>query len=89
MKYHNHIISVIHDSDVDGGKYYEIIKLVRVINPIHSPLEIKKSNPQMYYLGQDCNIYQKVHVTFAWTLSNAKEFIDTFDGEKYNFNVLA
>jgi len=28
-------------------------------------------------------------ITESWTLSNAKEFIDSFDGENYHWNVLA
>ena len=28
------------------------------------------------------------YIIEAWTLSNAKEFVDTFDGIKYNYNVL-
>lgn len=27
-------------------------------------------------------------ITYAWTLENAKEFIDTFDGINYDYNVL-
>ena len=27
-------------------------------------------------------------VTCAWTLGNAKEFVDTFDGNTYNWNLL-
>ena len=57
MKYHEHEILVVYDSEVDGGKFYNIYKNGKWI-------------------------------TNAWTLSNAKEFIDTFDGEKYNYNVL-
>ena len=39
------------------------------------------------------NSYYKItrdgnFITVAWTLSNAKEFIDTFDGKTYNYNVL-
>lgn len=29
-----------------------------------------------------------VNVTHTWTLNNAKEFIDTYDGTTYNWNVL-
>lgn len=28
-------------------------------------------------------------ITCAWTLSNAKEFVDSFDGKDYHWNVLA
>lgn len=28
-------------------------------------------------------------ITCAWTLSNAKEFVDSFDGKEYQWNVLA
>ena len=38
------------------------------------------------------NIHQTIpvlkHITYAWTLSNAKEFIDSFDGKDYNWNIL-
>ena len=27
-------------------------------------------------------------ITSAWTLSNAKEFINSFDGKYYNWNIL-
>ena len=27
---------------------------------------------------------QGKYITNAWTLSNAKEFVDSFDGKKYN-----
>jgi len=40
--------------------------------------------------GSYYKIYRDgIYITCAWTLSNAKEFVDTFDGETYNFNVLA
>ena len=32
---------------------------------------------------------QGKYITSAWTLSNAKEFVDSFDGKTYNYNVLA
>lgn len=28
------------------------------------------------------------YITCAWTLSNAKEFVDSFNGVTYNFNLL-
>ena len=28
------------------------------------------------------------HITNAWTLRNAKEFIDTFDGDGYKWSIL-
>lgn len=28
------------------------------------------------------------YITVAWTLSNAKEFVDSFNGITYNYNVL-
>lgn len=31
----------------------------------------------------------RVKITNAWTLSNAKEFVDSFDGKDYHWNVLA
>ena len=27
-------------------------------------------------------------ITSAWTLSNAKEFVDSFDGKDYHWNIL-
>ena len=41
--------------------------------------------------GHYYNIYNKngLLITSAWTLSNAKEFVDSFNGKVYNWNVLA
>lgn len=60
MKYKNHLIVIINDCDIDGGKYYQI------------------------YRG-------KLYITCAWTLSNAKEFINTYNPttQTYCYNVLA
>ena len=57
MKYHKHELRVVYESEVEGGKYYDIYK-------------------------------DGKHLTCAWTLSNAKEFIDSFDGERYHWEVL-
>lgn len=57
MKYKNHDLIKVYESDVDGGFYYEIRKNDKFI-------------------------------TTAWTLSNAKEFVDSFDGVNYRWNVL-
>lgn len=39
--------------------------------------------------GKYYKIYRRGEfIAIAWTLSNAKEFVDTFDGEKYSYNVL-
>ena len=39
--------------------------------------------------GKFYNIYKDGKwITNAWTLSNAKEFIDSFDGNDYHWNVL-
>ena len=57
MKYHKHKIEVIKDSDIIGGKYYQI------------------------YLGRE-------YITATWTLSNAKEFIDSYHDGNYSWNVL-
>ena len=39
--------------------------------------------------GSYYDIYKNgIKITSAWTLSNAKEFIDSFDGSNYQWNVL-
>lgn len=86
MKYHGHIITKVIDSDVNGGCYYSIYRLIPLINPIRIPN--RKVDKIHYSFSKLNEIAMKLHVTDAWTLSNAKEFIDTFDGEKYNYNVL-
>ena len=57
MKYKNHLLRKINDSDIEWGYYYEI-----------------------YYQGK--------LVTFAPNLSNAKEFVNSFNNESYDWNIL-
>lgn len=39
--------------------------------------------------GQYFEIYKNdKYITSAWTLNNAKEFIDSFDGKNYKWNIL-
>lgn len=57
MKYKNHILKKILDSDIDWGYYVEI-----------------------YRDGK--------FITSAADWNNAKEFVDTFDGKNYDWNVL-
>ena len=83
MKYKNHLIVRVDDEFVYGGKYYVIYKLDRVINRI----DFSYKNVQ-YYVDRYNHVYHKRKVTCAWTISNAKEFINTFDGENYQWNVL-
>ena len=86
MKYHNHIITKVIDSDVDGGCYYSIYRLIPLINPIRIP--DKPKDKIHYHFSKLNKVAMKLHITYARTLFNAKEFIDTFDGENYNYNVL-
>lgn len=51
--------------------------------------ELKK----VYEYEVDGGFYYEIrkdgkYITSAWTLSNAEEFIDTFDGDGYRWNVL-
>lgn len=57
MKYKNHLLRKVNDSEIEWGYYVEIYK------------DDKK-------------------ITSAPDFTNAKEFIDSFNGKDYNWNIL-
>ena len=52
--------------------------------------ELRKVIDHEVYGGSYYDIFKDgKKITNAWTLSNAKEFVDSFDGNDYHWNVLA
>ena len=86
MKYHGHIIEKVIDEDVMGGCYWLIYRMVEHVETIYTynkdkdGIVVEKSHKSKWFSPH--------HVTNAWTLSNAKEFIDSYDGNSYNWNIL-
>lgn len=51
--------------------------------------EIKKNKDSEVYGGYFYYIYRdNKYIACAFSLNNAKEFIDTFDGKKYDYSIL-
>ena len=90
MKYHNHMLLKVIDADVIGGFYYRIYRLD--ICQFHPEVKIEKLDKRIYHIENGL-VYHKLYITDAWTLSNAKEFVDTYKTTNtlsgYDFNVLA
>ena len=54
----------------------------------HKHMLVKKLDPEVIG-GSYYEIYRgELKICNAWTLSNAKEFVDSFDGKDYHWNVL-
>ena len=88
MKYHNHYLKKVIDVDVIGGHYYEVYRLEKCQFKVWGA-STDELDKRRFHIDSHGNVFLKIHITDAWSLSNAKEFVNTFNGVDYNYNVLA